>query len=59
MKSYKKYSLLCKLTVEPKCHMAYFTDVPAMFLCIDRGNILSMEGKRAFGFHKKYINFCS
>ncbi len=40
---YKKYSrCFVKLRLNPWCHMDYFTDVLATFLCVDSGNILSV-----------------
>ncbi len=41
----KKYSRsFVKLRLNYRCHMDYFTDVLAMFLCLNYGNILAVYG---------------
>ncbi len=41
--AHKKYSRsFVKLRLNPWCHMDYFNDVLAMFLCVDRGSILAV-----------------
>ncbi len=43
--AHKKYSrIFVKFRLNPWCHMDYFTDLLATFLCVDRGNILAVYG---------------
>ncbi len=44
--AHKKYSLsFTKLRLNHWCHMDYFNDVLATFLCVDRGNTLAVYGR--------------
>ncbi len=50
---------LIKLRLNHRCHMDYFNDVLTTFLGLASVVLLPIEGLRALGFHKEYLNLCS
>ncbi len=57
--AYNKYSRsFIKLQLNLWCHMDYFNDVLTTFLGLKCGSCVAMQGQKAFGFNKKYLNLC-
>ncbi len=59
---HKTYSCcFINLKLNHWCHMDYFNGVFTTFLGLECGNSVAvyMQGQKALGFHKKYLNLCS